>query len=187
MRPFAVTKKTGFEILDPLKPLTIRDERGILFYTTEPLTKKPNCFNMPPLGRFFIEDGNGIAPLEKPLSYNLDTRYMNLPRRHESDPSEFKVEFGPNPNKCTVKWDDRIILFDNMFFERPLPQAFFILYHEFAHAFSNDEAICDILAGNMMKEKGFNPSQIGSASINALSSRQTARKQQLVNSLVGNQ
>jgi hypothetical protein len=185
MRQFVVTEKTGFEILDPSKPLTIRDARGILFYTTEPLTKRPTCFNMPPFGKFFIEDGNGISPLKKPVSYKL-APIPPMIRRFD-DPDDFKIVFGINPNKCTVKWNDKIILFDSQFRDRPLPQVFFILYHEFAHAFTNNETIADLIAGNYMKERGFNPSQIGSASINALSSRQLPRKRELVNSLIGSQ
>jgi hypothetical protein len=185
MRQFVVTKKTGFAILDPNKPLIIRDARGILFYTTETLTKKPTCFNMPPFGKFFIEDGNGISPLKNPVPYKL----ANLPPmiRRFDDPDNFKIIFGINPNKCTVKWNDKIFLFDSMFRERPLPQIFFILYHEYGHAFTNNEKIADRIASNYMKMRGFNPSQIGAASINALSERQLPRKQELVNSLLGTQ
>ncbi len=189
MRKLVVMKKTGFKINDPSKPVIIRDNRGILFYSTETLINRPgkpnpDCFNLPGFGTYNVETGS-FSQLPEPVKY----KYASLPpliRRYES-PFDFKILWGNNPNKCTVKWDDKVILFDKQFEEKPLPQVFFILYHEFAHAFFEEETYCDQMAGNYMKAKGFNPSQIGAAPLLALSDRQHQRKVNMVESILSAQ
>lgn len=185
MQKFVVRKKTGFEIKDPIKPVIIRDNRGILFYSTESRVPKTTCFNLPPFGNYFLETGeqySGISVLPKPIEYKLAKLPPTQPR-FES-PFDFPIKFGVNKNKCTIKWGEQIIFFDNAFKEKPLPQVFFILYHEYAHAFYQSETLCDQMAGNYMKVRGFNPSQIGEAPILALSERQEQRKQNMVESLI---
>ena len=188
-RKLIVEKKTGFKITDPSKPVIIRDNRGILFYSTETLINRPDkqnvdSFNLPGFGTYQVETGSFTA-MATPIQY----KYAPLPaliRRHPS-PFDFKIVWGNNPYKCTVKWTDKIIFFDKQFEEKPLPQVFFILYHEFAHAFFEEETLCDQMAGNYMKAKGFNPSQIGSAPVLALSTRQYERKVNMVESILNSQ
>lgn len=189
MRKIVVTKKTGFDINDPSKPVIIRDNRSLLFYSTESLLPKVECFNLPGFGTYWIEQGSFVAR-NNPVKYD----YASLPEfsRRKNPitgenfpmPFDFEIRWGINPNKCTVKWSEHIILFDNAFKEKPLPQVFFILCHEYAHAFFDEETLCDQMAGNYMKALGFNPSQIGEAPIKALSERQYQRKKNMVNSLI---
>lgn len=184
MHKLVVMKKTGYQITDPQTPVIIRDNRGILFYSTEALTPKVKQFNLPTFGNgmtYLVESGSfKEMPFPVPASY---VKLPSLSRRFPS-PFDFKILFGVNPNKCTVKWNEKEILFDNSFLEKPLPQIFFILYHEYAHAFFSSEVLCDRMAANYMLAKGFNPSQIGSSSITALSSKQLHRKNDLVQSLI---
>ncbi len=200
MYKVTVTKKTGFRIADPSKPVVIRDNRHILFYSTESQTPKINCFNLPGFGTFWIEEGN-IKPLEKPIHYPHAKIISSLERVREN-PFDFAIEFGINKNKCTIKWDEKEILFDSSFLEKPLPDVFFILGHEYGHAFkvpyeiaSNEarkkgmtieqyyESVCDEISGNYMKTLGFNPSQICKAPFDALSERQELRKTNMYESL----
>jgi len=200
MYKVTVTKKTGFKIVDPAKPVVIRDNRQLLFYSTESQTPKVNCFNLPPFGTFTIEQGS-IKPLEKPIKYPLAKLPDSLERVREN-PFAFAIEFGINPNKCSIMWDEKTILFDSSFLEKPLPEVFFILCHEYGHAFKvpyaiavnnaskkgmtlaqYHESVCDEISGNYMKGLGFNPSQIGSAPFNALSDRQALRKTNMFESL----
>ena len=200
MYKIIVNKKTGFRIIDPSKPVVIRDNRGLLFYSTESQTPKVNCFNLPDFGTFYIEQGQ-IKPLEKPIKYPYAELPSTIEKTKES-PFDFVVEFGINPNKCTIMWEEKKILYDSVFLERPLPQVFALLYHEYGHAFKvpyatavleahkrgmtlsqYTESVCDELSGNYMKAKGFNPSQIAHAFIDALSDRQVLRKNNMVESL----
>jgi len=64
---------------------------------------------------------------------------------------------------------------------------FFILQHEYAHYYTRNDTLADKIAGNYMKELGFNPVQIGESSIFALSDRAFDRKVDLVNSLISAQ
>jgi hypothetical protein len=191
VRKLVVTKKTGFTINDPSKPLIIRDNRGLLFYSTEQLlpNKKITCFNMPGFGNFWIETGGvsaRIAPIHYPYAElpELQRRENPITKEEFPDPFNFDVQFGNNPNKCTIKWSEHVIFFDNQFKEKPLPQVFFILGHEYAHTFFESETLCDQMAGNYMKDLGFNPSQIGAAPILALSEKQYQRKVNMVESLI---
>ncbi len=191
MKAFSVNKKTGFTINDPSKPLIIRDNRGLLFYSTEFMLPKKlvTCFNMPGFGKFFIETGNisvRPAPIEYPKVIKpgtLKPRVNPLTGEPFPSPLDFDVEWGINPNKCTIKWNEHIIFFDSMFKEKPLPVVFFILGHEYAHEYSEDESICDQISGDFMKDLGFNPSQIAQAP-QILSDRANQRKINMVNSLI---
>lgn len=180
MRRIFVKEKTGFKVVDPTQPVIIRDARGILFYSTESQVPNVTCFNLPGFGEYFVE-GN-IKPLDEPVEYALADIPVPLAPRFPP-PFDYQIVFGVNPNKCTVKWDKGVILFDNAFKDKPLPQVFFILYHEYAHAYFEEETLCDQLAGNYMKIRGFNPSQIVTAPILALSARQKQRKINMVESI----
>lgn len=180
-----INKKTGFRVTDPSIPVVIRDQRGILFYSTEPLVPKVKFFNMPALGRFFVDSGK-IKELDQPVRYPL----IRMPKRnvYRGNPMNFKIEFGVNEHKATINFLNGTILFDNSIAELPLPYIYYLLYHEYAHEFFGTtdkvgsekykycEKWCDALAFNYMLIKGFNPSQIKEAQKNTLSERQQFRK-----------
>jgi len=162
-------RKKGFEITDPSTPVIINDSRGILFYAPKLGTKQ---FNLPPFGNYFIESGT-FKELPKPVQYPL-AKLPILIRRFPS-PFDFTIEFANNPAKCTVDWSGKRIIFDHAFKRKPYNELFFILYHEFAHAFFNggteeNESKCDLMAGNYMLIRGFNPEQVTSSPITSLSS-----------------
>lgn len=176
MRTLSVTKKTGYRIRDVNTPVIIRDWRGVLFYSTEELLPRAKEFNLPALDcptKYIVESGM-FTEREQPVNYNL----IPLPdvERVFSDPSKFKILFDVNKNKCTVSWHDEVIIFDNSFKDKPLPELYFVLYHEYAHRYFKTERYVDLLATNYMLIKGFNPAQIGRAHVLSLSDRQNARK-----------
>lgn len=193
MRKIVVTKKTGYRINDPTKAVIIRDARGIIFFTTEAQLPRVRFFNMPPFGVFYVEQGD-FSELPEPIKY----RYHNMPapQRNRRSPFGFEVVFvDKNPAKCTIDWDKEKIYVDKTFKEKPLYWLFFLLYHEFAHAkYGADpwslpetkkqaERNCDLMAGNYMKARGFNPNQILLASTQALSDHDPLRKVQLKDAL----
>lgn len=175
----ALNKKTGFRIIDRSKPVNIRDERGLLFYTTEPLLPRVEMFNLP-AGTYEID--GGIRIMDKPVKYNA----IPLPpvERNHPNPIGFDITFGDNPHKCTINFAKRLIFFDNSFKEKTLPEIYFVLYHEYAHQYYKTEKYADILASNYMLVKGFNPSQIARAHITSLSCRQLHRKKFNVEQLI---
>lgn len=179
MRQFLVRKKTGFKNLNPLKPIVIRDFRGKIFYSTEGL-KPVEKFNLPP-GNYYIDTGSFRA-MKNPVKYKLN----KLPpaQRNLKPPTNFNVTFGFNPNKCTIKWGEGLIIYDDALKEATLPVLWFMLFHEYGHSLYSTERYADLLSANLMKKRGFNPSQIGKAPITSLSSRQLKRKKFLTNKLI---
>lgn len=182
MRQLNVSKITGYKITDPYKPVVIRDFRGVLFYSTESLLPKVKEFNLPP-GTYFVDSGY-FVPMQFPVWYNLVK--LPFPQRLLPAPKDFTVCFGYNPNKCTIFWDDKVILFDDSFREKPLPEIYFIKYHEFGHAKYKDEYLADLYAANSMLKNGFNIWQTGMAPIESLSDQESAmrRKSIIVNELL---
>lgn len=179
MRKLVLDKKTGYEITDPYKPVVIRDYRGMLFYTTEPLLPKVTKFNLPE-GTYFIDSGF-FRKMPAPVKYHL----ADLPMKERSfdKPYDFKLVFGTNPNKCSIFWDEKTILFDDSLKDYSLPELFFILYHEIGHSYYLTEKYADLFAANFMLIKGFNPSQITTAPITSLSSKQLVRKQNIIDKI----
>ena len=179
MFTLSVNKKTGFRITDPYKPVVIRDFRGVMFYDTEPILPRATEFNLPP-GKYMVDAGQ-FKELPTPVNYSL----LKLPpfERYYKKPYNFKIIFGYNPNKCTIFWDKKIILFDDALKDLPLPQLDFIRFHEFSHARFKTEKYADLMAVNYMLTKGYNPIQIGESPILSLSSKQYLRKQFLVDKL----
>lgn len=179
MRPFILHKKTGFKNLTPQQPVIIRDFRGVIFYSTEGL-RPVKKFNLPE-GNYFIEKGN-IKPLKFPVKYRL----AKLPKaqRKITPPFKFRILFDVNPNKCTISWFNKTITFDDELRNKPLPIIYFILFHEYGHSVYRTEKYADLMASNLMKIKGFNPSQIGSAPVLSLSKRQLPRKKYLVKKII---
>lgn len=180
MRKLEVSKKTGYKVNDIYSPIVIRDYRGIMFYTTEPLLPRVKEFNLP-VGSYMVDSGY-FSPMTFPVQYKLIR--LPFPERFLPKPKDFVICFGDNPNKCTIFWDKGIIMFDNSFREKPLPQLYFILFHEFGHARYKTEKYADLYAVNSMLAKGFNPSQIGMAPIQSLSNYADYRKENVVNRLL---
>lgn len=173
MRKLNLGIKTGFRVTDPTKPIIIRDNRGVIFYQTESMVPKVEYFNMP-AGNYFVEKGwfsETLLPRVYPLSM------LPPPERSYPDPTDFAIEFDNNPNKCSILWDEKTIVFDNVFRERPYPEVFFILYHEYGHQLYSTEKYADLFATNLMKLKGFNPSQIRRSQNDSLSDNQVERKE----------
>jgi hypothetical protein len=172
MKQIVLNHKTGFINLIPSRPIIIRDYRGKMFYTTEKLEKPVEKFNLP-AGQYTLIEGN-IKPLPKPVEFKLSV--MPKPERNYPNPLGFKIEFGINPNKCSIIWRKKMILFDSKLKDFTLPEIYFILYHEYGHQLYHTEKYADLFSTNMMLKKGYNDSQIGAAPINSLSGHQIERK-----------
>lgn len=180
MKEFFLREKSGFRVIDKNKPVVIRDYRGIMFYTTEHLTPNVSRFNLP-AGKYFCENMNF-----RPSDFVVYKK-LSLPRPErviKKNPGDFKVLFGENPYKCTIDFNRETILFDKSFIEKPLPEIYFVLFHEHGHRYFKTEHFCDAFATNKMLEHGFNPSQIGYAHLHSLSNRQIKRKQYNINRLI---
>jgi len=67
MRELFVPRKTGFRVLDPTKAVIIRDQRGIVFYSTADMVPRVTWFNLP-AGRYQVEQG-GIVSTQYPRKY----------------------------------------------------------------------------------------------------------------------
>lgn len=155
-----------------MRPVVIRDFRGVLFYTTEPMLPRITCFNLP-AGTYYVDSGF-FRPLADPCPVNLST--LPFPERLYPSTDDFKIVFRPNRNKCTVYWDQKLIVMDTQFLERPLSEVDFILFHEEGHSRYKTEKYADLYASNAMLKKGYNDSQIGVAHLESLSPAQYERK-----------
>lgn len=180
MRRLTLGIKTGFTVNDPYKPIIIRDSRGLLFYDTESLLPKVNYFNMP-AGSYWVEKGwfsETVLPRVYPLTV------LPEPERVFEDPTKFEIVFDTNPHKCSIFWDEKVIVFDKSFASKTEPEIYFVLFHEYGHQLYETEKFADLFAANKMKITGFNPSQIGWAQNNSLSDSQDLRKDFLTNKLI---
>lgn len=173
-------QKTGFKVLKPEKEVIIRDENGLLFYSTEAKTPNVKMFNLPP-GNYTVQTG-----FIRPMLFSVDYPLMPLPKkeRNRPIPHNFQVVYGRNPNKCSIDWKAGKIIKDNAMKDWPKPENDFIYFHELSHAHYETEKFCDLKAGNYMILKGYNPIQIGLSQIDSLSPKQQERKDFLVNSLI---
>ena len=181
MRELILNKKTGFRVKDSGKPVIIRDETGQSFYNTEPILPRVIAFNLPK-GKYWIEKGH-FERLESPLNYPL-FKLPQFERYGFPDAKKFKIVFGENPNKCSILWDKKIILFDNSLKYYTKPMFDFIRFHEYAHRHYKTEKFCDLMAVNYMLFKGYNPSQIGETPVLSLSDNAYDRKVWLVNKIL---
>jgi hypothetical protein len=179
MNQLILAKKTGFKNKTPERPVVIRDFRNKIFYDTTGL-RSVKTFNLPE-GSFLIDSGD-IEMLSEPVKYPL--AILPFPERSLKLPKDFSIIFDNNPNKCTIKWLQKIIVFDHALKDLTLPELYFILYHEFGHHKFKTEKFADLYASNLMLIKGYNPSQIGKAPITSLSSMQYERKKHIVNKLI---
>ena len=178
---FETTEKTGFLVKS--LPVIILDDNGKIFYDSSKVEKKIRAFNLP-RGKYELAKGK-IQKLNKPVSYP----FYPMPKRERFRklPNDFKIVFGTNPNKCSILWNEKTILFDESMKNLTKPQIYFILFHEFGHHKYKTEKYCDLFAANMMLKHGFNPSQIGLSSIHSLSDSNFERKEYLVNKIIGNE
>lgn len=191
-RYLTVSRKTGFRVTDPHVPINIRDYRGILFYSTESMVPDVLEFNLP-AGKYLVDTGS-FSPMEKPISF-LRASLPVSERAFARTPYNFKMMFDDNPNKASIFWAQKIIIFDKRFLDAPLPQLFFIYFHELGHSrygysrlydAKEAEKYCDLWASNKMLEMGFNPSQILLAPKETLSNSQNYRKDFIQNTLEDN-
>lgn len=180
MRRIFLPVKSGFEVIDKTLPIVIRDNRGLSFYDTNPIVPKVENFNLPQ-GEYLIDSGR-FRRLPAPINYPLFK--LPPPEVFRPKPYRFKVMFGENPNKCSIFWKKKTILFDNQFKEVTKPEFDFIKFHEFGHSRYLTEKFCDLMAANFMLVKGYNPSQIGLAPIVTLSDNNFERKKYLVNKII---
>jgi hypothetical protein len=178
MIPLVLKQKAGFLNLYPSQPVIIRDFRGKLFYSTEGL-RPVQKFNLPE-GQYYIDQGKIKMIRFIPPKLNR----LPTPERNLKPPFNFSIVFDYNPNKCTIRWKEKIIVFDNSLRDYTLPELYFILFHEYSHALYKTERFADLCSANMMLIKGFNPSQIGAAPITSLSEKQLNRKKFVVNNLI---
>lgn len=188
-----LSRKSGFQVIDPAIPVIIRDSKGIPFYDTTDLLPRVQRFNLP-AGSYLVDTEENIAD----LPYTVKYRHILMPaiQRTYPSPVNFEIKYGDNPNKCSILWDQGIIFFDSSFQNRPLPEVDFILGHEFGHQFyggfdketqpdkyDRAEMYCDWFSANRMNRIGYNPSQIGLAPIDSLSDRSDYRKNAIVQKL----
>src|SRR5882672_5210205 len=169
----------GCKVSNPYTPVLIRDTRGIMFYSTETMTPRIKTFNLPPGD--YIHNGN-FTLLDSPIPIKLIK--LPKPERKFKPPTDFQIVFDRKPSKCTIYWDEKKIVFDNDFLNKPKPFLFYILYHEYGHSLYETEHYADIFAANLMKKHGYNTSQIGYAQLQSLSPTQRFRKQFLINNLI---
>jgi hypothetical protein len=182
MRPLNIDKKTGFR---STMPFLINDQRNIIFYSSDFTDKiasgKPLEFNMMP-GKFMY-DGNFVK-LDSPVPVkNIATPL----KERNVKAGRFDIQFGNNPNKCTIFYDAKVILFDNSFLNKPLYIKYTIYFHELAHLYYVTESKADLYACKVLLELGFNPSQICLAFIESLSDASVERQTIVINNLTNNE
>lgn len=179
-RQIYLNKVTGFNVIDKQKPIIIRDKRGLLFYSTEPMIPRVAKFNLPKGFTLIVESGH-FERMDSPVVYNK----LVLPKKDRDkkvNPSSFKLAFMKNPSKVTIDWGAKTIIFDNGFLEKPIPDIYWALFHEYGHQFWNDgeqcEMNCDEFAVNKMLEFGFNPHQCGSAILHTINQEDSIRRKE---------
>jgi len=191
-----VRKKSGFAS-DSNTPIIIRDDRGFPFYDSRSLGPVES-FNLP-AGKYFVDSGN-FTKMATPVYFKKDK--LPFPEiAFATLPLNFKIVFDTNPNKCTIYWTQKLIVFDDGsgsgvdFRNVPRPYFDFILNHEYGHTFYGYgtlyepeayESYCDRFASNRMLDMGYNPSQIKEAPKATLSSRQDYRKEIIEQTLLNN-
>lgn len=172
MRKLVVNQKTGFRTSLPFE---ILDEKGNLFYSDAFTDKIENgkvlFFNLPK-GEYSY-DGYFIK-LDNPVP--VPNIILPKPERNYDRGKLFKIQFGNNPNKCSIFYDKGLILFDNQFKEAPKFVLFDIYFHELGHLFYETEEFADRFATKALLELGYNKSQIGLSPLLSLSSKNDYRK-----------
>jgi hypothetical protein len=183
MRDLVLEYKTGFS---SLLPFVIYEMNGNIFYSsdfTDKIKKGETLYFNVPAG-IYKYDGS-FTKLLSPVSI----KDISLPLKERNiTQKRYDIVFGNNPNKCTIYYDTGVILFDSQFKKSPLYIKYGIYYHELGHHFYKTEWKADLYSVKKMLEKGFNPSQIGLASLESLSNKPESyeRKMKTVNLLTKN-
>lgn len=141
--------------------------------------KNKLSFNLP-IGIYDVRYGN-IDKLPIPIKY----KKVILPKPNSVTNFYGKITiiWQDNPNKCSVSLSggNATFYFDPSFKEYPTFVVIWICGHELAHFLYKgqkqfSEKMCDNYSGNMMKELGYNPSQISAAIELSLSSGYLAKE-----------
>jgi hypothetical protein len=181
MRDLILEEKTGFT---SSLPFEIFEPNGNLFYSsdfTDHIAKGERLdFNLP-AGEY--KYNGSFIKLADPVP--VKNIILPLPER-DIKGKRYSIIFGTNPNKCSIFYDTGVILFDNSFKSKPLYIKYGVYYHELGHHWYKTESKADLYAAKKMLDKGFNPSQIGFASIESLSEKSFERKEKIVNHLTNN-
>jgi hypothetical protein len=178
MQKLYVDKKTGFSSLLPFK---IFDSNGLLFYADFFTNKIKNGerlkFNLP-AGNYFVD--GFLVQLAEPIKQ----KHIELPKPQREIPyTRYKIKFGENPHKCTIYYNDGLILFDKSFLSKPLYMRYNVYFHELGHHLYGTEKYADLFALKKMLELGFNLSQVGYGTLYTLSDKQRERKKFISNHL----
>jgi hypothetical protein len=155
MRALTLEQKTGFSTI---LPFVIKEANGNIFYDssfTDHIKNGKRLFFNLPAGKYQY-DGNFIK-LQKPV----ETKRINLPKpeRHYKQ-KRYNIQWGSNPNKCTIFYSTGVVLFDAIFKNAPLYTKYTIMFHELGHHYYETEKFADLYAAKKLLELGFNPSQI---------------------------
>jgi len=181
MRDLILEEKTGFS---SILPFTIYEPSGEIFYASDFTDHIANGemlkFNLP-AGIYKFDGSFTKLPFPVPMqTIILPAKERNFIKKR------YNIEFGDNPNKCTIFYDRQLILFDNSLKSMPLYVKYGIYYHELGHHYYKTEAKADLFSAKKMLEKGFNPSQIGRVALESLSNNSMERKMKIVNKLTKN-
>ena len=182
MRDLIIEEKTGFR---SSLPFTINDINGNLFYSSDFTDKIKRGevleFNLP-LG-VYRYDGNFIK-----LSHPVNVVSISLPIRERNyNNKRYEIVFADNPHKCTIFYDEGVILFDTQFLSKPLYIKYVIYFHELGHHYYQSEDKADLYSAKKLLDLGFNPSQIGRGFLEGLSVKSFERMEKIINVLTKNQ
>jgi hypothetical protein len=182
MRDLLLDEKTGFI---SSMPFEIFEPNGNLFYSdtfTEKIGRGEKLeFNLP-LG-IYKYNGNFIK-LDSPV------KVVNIPlpmKERNIAHKRYEIVFADNPNKCTIFYDDGLIVFDNQFLNKPLYIKYVIYFHELGHHWYKTESKADFYSAKKLLEYGFNPSQIGRGFLEGLSEKSLERIEKMINVLTKNE
>jgi len=181
MNNLILEEKTGFSTI---MPFDIYETSGQLFYSSDFTTHIEEGrrleFNLP-AGEY--KYNGSFIKLDSAVP--TTSIILPLPERNITK-KRYNIKFGENKNKCTIFYDQGLILFDNSFKDKPLYVKYCIYYHELGHHWYSSEYKADLYSAKKLLDKGFNPSQIGKAVLDSLSEKSFNRKMKIVNVLTKN-
>jgi len=165
-------------------PFEIYEPSGQIFYSsdfTDVISKgKKLEFNLP--AGIYKYNGSFIK-----LAFPVKTLDILLPSKERNFVKKrYDIQWGNNPDKCTIFYDKGLILFDNSLKSLPLYVKYGIYFHELGHHYYKTEYKADLFSAKKMLDKGFNPSQIGRVALESLSNNSMERKMKIVNTLTKN-
>jgi hypothetical protein len=166
---FSTDGVRGFRCAD--KEVKVFDRLGKPFYFfSKPEIQPAVKFNLPK-GKYFTS--NTLTEVN-PVKYDLP----KLPKRerHGKDPELYPTIVAPNPNKCSINYDQKVIVIDPEICKLPTFVLFYILQHEIGHFYYTTEKFADLYASYQLLKNGFNPSQVQQANNLTLSDRNVQRK-----------